>query len=103
MMSTRQPNRLPRFGGQKDRFSFARNKSGFAGQGISISDPLIATGRKNGFSLLAMSDTGNANLDNPEGSFIGPKTFYESTKIGPITLIEGVKKPVVEIDTDAIK
>jgi hypothetical protein len=38
-----------------------------------------------------MSASGNANLDNPEGTFIGPKTFYESTKRGPITLIEGVK------------
>jgi hypothetical protein len=58
---------------------------------MGISDPLITTGRKNGFSLLIMSASGNANLDNPEGTFIGPKTFYESTKRGPITLIEGVK------------
>ena len=90
-MNARQPNRLPRFGGQKEKYSFARNKSGFAGQGMGISDPLITTGRKNGFSLLIMSASGNANLDNPEGTFIGPKTFYESTKRGPITLIEGAK------------
>ena len=71
-MSARQPNLLPRIGGQKDRYSFGRNKSGFAGQGIGISDPLITIGRKNGFSHLIMSATGNANLDNPEGLFIGP-------------------------------
>ena len=68
-----------------------------------MSDPLIPSGRRSGFDNLVMSASGNANLDNPEGSFIGPKTQYEASKIGPIVLISGPSKPVVEIDTDAIK